>query len=78
MALSEKDKEKIKDILYKCADKEAEVIIDFTDSMVSSMPSTEEAMKAWAEKQAKAFADARTEITKRFTEELKAKMSADK
>lgn len=72
-SLSDEEKNKIREIIRAGADKEADVIIDFADKLNESMPEGI-SMKEWAEKQAKAFADAREEITKKFTDCVKEKM----
>lgn len=75
--LSDEDKEKIRSIIHKGAEAEADVIIDFTENLYASMPEGESAAKEWAERQAKAFSDARMDMTRKFTETVKGKMSAD-
>ena len=71
--LKEEEKEKLREILRKGADKEAKVIIDFTEKLHDAMPDGD-SIKEWAEKQANAFNEARVEMTKRFTDLVNKKM----
>lgn len=73
--LSEDDKAKIREVLRNGADLEANEIIAFTEQLYNTAPDGTSA-KDWAEKQAQAFADARLELTKKFTESVKEKLKA--
>lgn len=71
--LSEEGKNKVREIIRKGADAEADIIIDFTEKLYASMPEGN-SVKEWAEKQAEAFSAARLDMTKQFTDLLKKKM----
>lgn len=71
--LKEEDKAKLREILRKGADAEADVIIDFTEKIYGAMPEGGDA-KEWAEKQAQAFNEARLEMTRKFTDLARNKM----
>ena len=73
-AITDEAKDKIRAILHKGADMEADEIISFTEQLQVACPDEHDGAREWAEKQAKAFADARVELTKKFAETVKAKM----
>lgn len=73
--LSDEDKKRIREVLIRGANLEADEIIEFTEKLSGTCPDGKEDAKAWAERQAKAFADARVELTKKFTDTVRDKMS---
>lgn len=74
-SMKEEDKDKLRAMLRKGADDEADVIINFTEKLYEAMPEGED-IKSWAEKQAHAFNEARLEMTKKFTDIVSKKMGA--
>ena len=73
-SLTEKEKDKIRKILHKGAEEEAELIINFAEKIQGTVPSGSISIEKWAAEKAQAFASARSDITKKFTEDVEARL----